>query len=180
MLCLGGPLHGLHGRSAVLRGVFGALALLALVASPAFAQAPAAGAISVVSGPEAQAVYLDGSAVYTYDVSSTGGTDVTGVTVADDHCPAVTGPDTGTTVDPDNNGDDVLQPGETWRYTCTVKAADLFKAGTATVTSTTTATATDQSEADALGARHRAHRRAHPGHRDRQDGPGEPPRQASS
>jgi len=35
--------------------------------------------------PEAQAVYLDGSAAFTYDVSSTGGTDVTGVTVADDH-----------------------------------------------------------------------------------------------
>jgi len=37
---------------------------------------------------------------------------------------------------PDNNGDAVLQPGETWRYTCTVKAADLFKTSTATVTST--------------------------------------------
>ena len=62
MLCLGGPLHGLHGRSAALRGVFGAVALLALAASPAFAQAPATGAISVVMKPEAQAVYLDGSA----------------------------------------------------------------------------------------------------------------------
>ncbi len=147
MLCLGGPLHGLHSRSAVLRGAFGALALLALVASPALAQVPATGAISVVSGPKAQAVYLDGSADYTYDVSSTGGTDVTGVTVADDHCPAVAGPDTGAAVDPDNNGDAVLQPGETWRYSCTVKAADLFKTSTATVTSTTTATATDQSDA---------------------------------
>jgi len=147
MLCLGGPLHGLHGRSAVLRGVFGAVALLALAASPAFAQATATGAISVVMKPEAQAVYLDGSAAFTYDVSSTGGTDVTGVTVADDHCPAVTGPDLSTAVDPDNNGDAVLQPGETWRYTCTVKAADLFKTSTATVTSTATATGTDQSEA---------------------------------
>jgi hypothetical protein len=147
MLCLGGPLHGLHRRSAVLRGVLGSLALLALGASPAFALAPATGAISVVSGPEAQAVYLDGSAVYTYDVSSTGGTTVSGVTLADDHCPAVTGPDTTVAVDPDNNADDLLQPGETWRYACTVKAADLFKASTATVTSTATATAIDQNEA---------------------------------
>jgi len=147
MLCLGGPLHGLRGRSVVLSSVFGTIALLALITSPAFAQAPATGAISVVSKPEAQAVYLDGSAVFTYDVSSTGGTDVTGVQVADDHCPAVTGPDVSTAVDPDNNADAVLQPGETWRYTCTVKAADLFKTGTATVSSTATATATDQSDA---------------------------------
>jgi len=149
MLCLGGPLRGLHVRTAVLRIVFGALALVALIASPAFAQAPATPAIAIVSGPEAQAVYLDGTAAYTYDVSSTGGTDVTGVTVADDHCPGVTGPDTGTAIDPDNNDDAVLQPGETWRYSCTVKAADLFKASSATVTSTATASATaaDQSEA---------------------------------
>jgi len=147
MLCLGGPLHGLHGRSVVLRGLFGALGLLALVTSPAFAQAPATGAISVVSGPEAQAVYLDGSAVFTYDVSSTGGTDVTGVKLTDDHCPAVTGPDVSTAVDPDNNSGDVLQPGETWRYTCTVKAADLFKTSTATASSTATVTGTDQNDA---------------------------------
>jgi len=44
--CLGGPLHGLHGRSAVLRGVFGAVALLALARVAAFAQATATGAIS--------------------------------------------------------------------------------------------------------------------------------------
>ena len=146
MPCLGRPLHG-HVRRTVLQVVVCALALLAPAASPAFAQAPATGAIAIVSEPEAQAVYLDGSAAYTYDVSSTGGTDVTGVSVKDDHCPSVTGPDTSTAPDPDNNADDTLQPGETWRYRCTVQAADLFKAGTATVTSTATATATGPDEA---------------------------------
>ena len=168
MLCLGGPLHGLRPRSAVLRSVTGALALLALAASPAFAQAPAGGAISIATAPEAQAVYLDGAAVFAYDVSNTGGTDVTGVTVADDHCPSVTGPDTSTAVDPDNNADAVLQAGETWRYACTVKAADLFKASTATPT-TRHRDRHGSERGAALGARHRAHGRAHPRHRDRQD-----------
>ncbi len=139
MLSFGRPVSGLCARMARFAVVFGVVAPVALFSLPAFAQA--AGAVAVVTAPKAQAVYLDDSASFTYDVSNPGSADLTGVSVADDRCPAVTGPDTSTAVDPDNNGDDVLQSGETWRYGCTVKAADLFKAGTDPVSSTATATA---------------------------------------
>ena len=135
-------------RFAVLFGVLTPVALLSL---PAFAQA--AGAVTVVTSPEAQAVYLDGSARFTYDVSNPGAAALTGVSVTDDRCSAVTGPDSSTAVDADNNGDDVLQSGETWRYSCTVKAADLFEAGTGPVTSTATATGTAADESGTVTAK---------------------------
>ncbi len=109
-----------------------------------FVNAKLASSLLVLKGPKTQSVYLDGSASYTYDVSNPGTSDLTDVTLTDDRCSAISAPDKSTAVDSGNNGDDLLETGETWRYTCTVKAADLFRSSSDPVTNTATATGKDQ------------------------------------
>ena len=133
MLCLGGPLHGLHGRSAVVRGVFGALALLALVASPAFAQAP--GHRSDLRGQRARRrrpSTSTGPRATPTTSATRAASDLTGVTLTDDQCSAISRPGQGHGRRPrQQRRRRCCETGETWRYTCTVKAADLFKTSSA-------------------------------------------------
>jgi len=93
----------------------------------------------VVKKPKSQAVYLDGTATYTYEVTNTGTSDLTDVHVTDDKCPNVTGPNTGSDPTPT-----VLNPGDTWTYTCSISAAELFGSTTAPITNTVTVTAKDE------------------------------------
>ncbi len=137
-----------------------------------FVNTKLASSLLVLKGPKTQSVYLDGSASYTYDVSNPGSSDLTNVTLTDDKCSAISAPDKSTAVDPDNNGDDLLENGETWRYTCTVKAADLFKTDGGPVTNTATATRQGPGGQHADRQGHRGHEPAGAGHRDRQDRPG--------
>jgi uncharacterized repeat protein (TIGR01451 family) len=69
-----------------------------------------------------------GSVTYTYRVTNPGTVDLSGVTVTDDKVSPVT------YVSGDANGDGLLQPGETWIYTATVRL-------TATTTNIATAAA---------------------------------------
>jgi uncharacterized repeat protein (TIGR01451 family) len=93
----------------------------------------------VVKNPKTQGVYLDGTAKYTYQVTNTGTSDLTDINIGDDKCPSVTGPDTGADATPT-----VLNPGETWTYTCSISAAALFGGSTAPITNTVTVTAKDE------------------------------------
>jgi uncharacterized repeat protein (TIGR01451 family) len=95
----------------------------------------------VAKSPKTQAVYLDQQVSYTYEVSNTGTSDLTDVTVSDDKCPgpAVRGAD--------KSGDDdaLFEPGEVWTYTCTVAASTLFpNPGVTQVVNTVTVNAKDQ------------------------------------
>ncbi|MEI2702806.1 MAG: hypothetical protein V9E83_10445 [Baekduia sp.] len=93
----------------------------------------------VVKKPETQAVYIDGTATYTYEVTNTGTSDLTDIAVADDKCSPVSGPNTGTDATPA-----VLNPGDTWTYSCSISAAALFGQTTAPITNTVTVTARDE------------------------------------
>jgi len=71
------------------------------------------------------------SAAYSYDLENTGteAFPVANVTVTDDSCASVTGPTSG-----DANTNNVLDPGETWTYTCsTALTQDTTNIATATV-----------------------------------------------
>jgi uncharacterized repeat protein (TIGR01451 family) len=97
--------------------------------------------IEVVKSPETQAVYLDGTATYTYKVTNTGSSDLTNVTAADDKCAPLTRTDAG-----NNDAENLLEQGETWTYTCSVAASALFGTGTAPITNTVTASGLDRTE----------------------------------
>jgi len=93
----------------------------------------------VVKAPKTQAIYRDGTATYTYQVTNTGTSDLTGITVADDKCPSVTGPNTGTDATPT-----VLNTGDVWTYTCSISASALFGSTSAPITNTVTVNAKDE------------------------------------
>ncbi len=93
----------------------------------------------VVKAPKVQSVYLDGTATYTYAVTNTGTSNLTDITVGDDKCPSVTGPNTGTDATPT-----VLNPGDVWTYTCSITASALFGSTSAPITNTVTVNAKDE------------------------------------
>ncbi len=94
----------------------------------------------VAKTPKSQSVYLDQNVSYQYEVTNTGTSDLTDVTVADDRCP---GPAT-RQADGIGDGDSVLEPGEKWVYTCTVAASAIFTGDVTQVTNTVTVNAKDQ------------------------------------
>jgi hypothetical protein len=59
---------------------------------------------------------------FTFDVSNTGERALHGVDVTDDHCAPVSGPVSKS----GGNDDDTLDPGETWRYTCSYVATNVL------------------------------------------------------
>ena len=97
--------------------------------------------IDVVKSPKTQAVYLDGTATYTYKVTNTGSSDLTNVTATDDKCSPLTRTDAG-----NNDAENLLEQGETWTYTCSVAASTLFGSTTTPITNTVTASGLDRKE----------------------------------
>ena len=59
---------------------------------------------------------------FTFDVSNTGERALHNVDVTDDHCAPVSGPVSKS----GGNNDDALDPGETWRYTCSYAATNVL------------------------------------------------------
>ena len=94
----------------------------------------------VAKTPKEQSVYIDQNVSYTLRGHQQRHADLHDVTVADDKCP---GPAV-RQADKTGNGDDVLEPGETWVYTCTVAASQIFTGDIAKVTNTVTVNAKDQ------------------------------------
>ena len=74
-------------------------------------------------------------------MTNTGNESLTNITVSDDKCPNVQGPVSKS----GGNGDDVLDPGETWNYTCSYVITH-HQGEPNPVTNTVTATGTDQEE----------------------------------
>ncbi len=72
-------------------------------------------AIRIVKSASASVVNQGDSVTYTLDVSNIGDDPLTSVTTTDNKCTPLSGP---TPVAP-ANGNNILEPGETWRYTCT-------------------------------------------------------------
>ena len=70
------------------------------------------GALVVKEGN--QLAYPGDTVTFTFAVTNNGNTPLGEVTVTDDHCSPVTGP----TEKRDDNGDDLLDPGEEWIFTC--------------------------------------------------------------
>lgn len=75
--------------------------------------------------PSASVVSSGDSVTYTYTVANDGNASLSGVTISDDTAPCssasnISGPTKGT---PDN-GDSLLDPGETWTYTCTASLTE--------------------------------------------------------
>ncbi|HEX2850154.1 MAG TPA: hypothetical protein VHN98_06365 [Acidimicrobiales bacterium] len=86
--------------------------------------------IAITKSPSTPALNHGGGVTYTYTVTTPGTEPLAGVVVTDDKCAPVTrsGGDT--------DGDNLLDPGETWTFTCTSTLA-------ATTTNTATVTGTD-------------------------------------
>jgi uncharacterized repeat protein (TIGR01451 family) len=82
--------------------------------------------IGITKTPSATSVVAGTEVTYTYNVTNLGTMFLTGVTVTDNTCSPVS-------YVSGDNGDGILQPGETWKYTCTA---------TVNVTTTNTGTAT--------------------------------------
>jgi uncharacterized repeat protein (TIGR01451 family) len=86
--------------------------------------------IAVTKDPPTQWVLSGGTAIFTIRADNTGNVDLSNVTVSDvPPCDTLTGP-----VGDDNDG--VLQPTETWSWTCTVVNVTAGFTNTATVTGT--------------------------------------------
>jgi uncharacterized repeat protein (TIGR01451 family) len=84
-------------------------------------------AITIVKTPPLQYVLAGGSATFTFTVTST--TWISNVVVTDaPACDTMTGPAG------DTNGDSILQPTETWTYTCTINNVTADFTDTVTVT----------------------------------------------
>jgi len=85
--------------------------------------------------------YSGDTLTFGYAVTNTGNEPLSDITVADDKCPNVQGP----VSKANDNGDDVLDPGETWNYTCSYVITH-HQGEPNPVTNTVTATGTDQDE----------------------------------
>lgn len=70
-------------------------------------------AIKIVKTADPTTVYPGGSVTYTYVVTNPGDVPLAGVTVSDDKCSPVT------YVSGDTNGNGLLEPTESWTFTCT-------------------------------------------------------------
>ncbi len=77
-------------------------------------------AINVVKNASPTVILPGGQVVYTYVVTNPGDDPLRDVTVSDDTCSPVTGPNPAGDVN--NNG--LLDPGETWVYTCTANPTE--------------------------------------------------------
>lgn len=71
-------------------------------------------AINVVKAADKTVVHAGDTVTYTYTVTNPGDTALSNITIADDKCASVTGPTAGGDVD----GDNKLDVGETWVFTC--------------------------------------------------------------
>jgi len=85
--------------------------------------------LSVSKTPDTQAVLINGTAMFTITVENTGNVDLTNPVVDDPQCTTLTGP-TG------DDGDGVLEVGETWTYTCEVTNVTSGFINTASATAT--------------------------------------------
>ncbi len=96
--------------------------------------------IDVVKSVDRSIIRPNETVTYTYEVSLAAGTveELSGVFVTDDVCSPVVGPNSG------DDGDGVLQDGETWVYTCAAILAT-------TTTNTATAQGTDRADIDVTG-----------------------------
>ncbi len=88
--------------------------------------------IAIVKTADTPVVVSGDAAVFTIEVENTGEVDLDPVSVVDGQCDTLTGP-------AGDDGDGILNPAETWTYTCTVNNV------TAGFTNTATATGTDPS-----------------------------------
>jgi uncharacterized repeat protein (TIGR01451 family) len=89
-----------------------------------------ASAITATKDPPTQSVLSGGTATFTITAYNTGNVDLSNVTVSDvPPCDTLTGP-------VGDDGDGVLQPTETWSWTCTVDNVTADFTNTATVTGT--------------------------------------------
>ncbi len=79
------------------------------------------------TGTDSRVVYNGDTLNFVYKVTNKGGADLFPIdgSVVDDKCSPVTGP----TAKSGGNEDDVLEPGETWTYTCTKPAPTTDKGG---------------------------------------------------
>jgi uncharacterized repeat protein (TIGR01451 family)/LPXTG-motif cell wall-anchored protein len=86
----------------------------------------------LVDGEDSVTVAPGTEVTYTYAATNAGNTDLTGVTLVDD-MPPCTAPTRG--ADDPGNDEDVMQPGETWTWSCTATASEPV-VNTATVSGT--------------------------------------------
>ena len=87
--------------------------------------------------------YHGDQVTFTYKVSNPGNVALTDVEVVDDKCSPVQGPSAG-----DANGNDALDPGEVWSYSCTMTIAPHQAGEENPIVNTVTATGTDRHEQD--------------------------------
>ena len=99
-------------------------------------------AIAVEKDGPATAYHGD-QVTFTYNVSNPGNVALTDVVVVDDKCSPVQGPSGG-----DVNGNDALDPGEVWSYSCTMTIAPHQDGEANPIVNTVTATGTDRHDQD--------------------------------
>ncbi|MCB9176576.1 MAG: DUF11 domain-containing protein [Caldilineae bacterium] len=86
--------------------------------------------VDLVKTADVSTVYPGSPVVYTYAVSNLGTTILANVALGDDRCGPISG-----LIDGDTNGNGLLDPGETWRYSCgQALASDTTNTGTVTAT----------------------------------------------
>ena len=122
--------------------------------------------IDVVKTGPATAYHGD-SVTFTFTVTNPGTVGLSNVTVDDDKCANVTGP-----VEQDGNEDDVLDPGETWVYSCTMPIPAHAGDEANPIHNTVTATGTVREEEFSATDSHDTLDPA-PGDQHRQDGSGD-------
>ena len=93
-----------------------------------------AGTLTISKISNVSSVAHGGTVTYTLDVTYAPGADgspAQNIVVTDPQCAAgtLTGPNTSTAVDPDNDADALLETSETWRYTCTFTVPATHAAG---------------------------------------------------
>jgi uncharacterized repeat protein (TIGR01451 family) len=93
-----------------------------------------AGTLTITKSAGAATIAHNGTVTYTFDVTYAPGSDgspAQNIVVTDPQCSTgtLTGPNTSTTVDPDNDADTLLELNEMWRYTCTFAVPAAHAAG---------------------------------------------------